>query len=182
MTDSTVDPVGEHLTYNVRDYIDAKQLKKDLAFSPADLSSAMIEQASLFAHYGQLAAEASHQVDVVKVLLENAEAAMSQKIRNKAVDEGEKLTEPMVTAKVAREPYVRNLKRALNKAKRVEATGKMAVESFRHRKDMLVQLGSTSREEMKGELYIRERSARDSALEANKGFALDSLNRIRQNS
>jgi len=63
-------------TYTVRDFVDAGKLKSDLAYSTNDLSDAMMRQASLFSHYGVLLAQASHQVDVVKMLLENTEAAV----------------------------------------------------------------------------------------------------------
>jgi hypothetical protein len=174
-TPTTADAAKEPTTYQVRDFIDAKQLRQDLAYSPNNLTDAMINQASLFSYYGVLAADAAKQVDVVKMLLENTEAAVSQIVRDEAASAGEKVTEGGVATKIARHPRVISMKKALNEAKRVEAIGKTAVESFRHRRDMLVQLGLISREEMKGELSIREKSAREEAVEQQKETALARL-------
>jgi hypothetical protein len=176
-TPTTADAAKEVTTYPVRDFLDAHQLKKDLAFSPNNLTDAMIQQASMFSHYGVLAADASRQVDVVKMLLENTEAAVSQIIRDEVAKAGEKVTEAGIATKIARHQRVVSMKKALNEAKRIEAIGKTAVESFRHRRDMLVQLGLISREEMKGELRIGEKSAREQAAETSKELALSRLAR-----
>lgn len=156
------------MVYEVKDFIDAAQLKRDLEFSPNDLTGAMMAQASLFAHYGVLAANASRQVDVVEMLLENTEAAVYKKVRDEFNLRAEKFTEALLEKTVMRDQRVRSMKSALNEAKRVEALGKTAVEAFRHRRDMLIQHGLISREEMKGELYIRGRSAASEVEDAKK--------------
>ncbi|MTH61095.1 hypothetical protein [Paracoccus litorisediminis] len=140
--------------YAVRDYVDTEQLKRDLTYTPNDLSSAMMVQAGLFSHYGILFAQASKQVDVVKLLLENTEAAVYQMLRAKALQQGEKLTEVQLEKAVSREPRVIAMKKALAEAKQVEGIARTAMEAFRHRKDMLVSQGLISREEMKGDLRI----------------------------
>lgn len=164
--------------YQVRDYVDVGLLKKDLAYSPVNLSDAMMAQASTFSHYGVQHALASQQVDVIKLLLEQTEAAIYQLLRSKAANQGDKLTETQLEKAVSREERVIGMKKALIEAKRIEATAKTAVEAFRHRKDMLIQAGFTAREEMKGELRIMGPSlhaqAQDAAYEAQK-------ERMRQN-
>lgn len=172
---STADPAIVAPGFTVKDFIDAATLRKDMAFSPNDIDTAMMEQASLFVHYGVLHADAQRQVDTVKLLLENTEAAVYKMIRDKAAAGGDKVTEPMLEKSVARHPRVVAMKKALNAAKRVESIGKIAVEGFRHRRDMLVQQGVKLREEMKGELRIAERNASADALEAQKQAALERL-------
>lgn len=174
---TTADPAKESSGYNVVDYIDAAQLKRDLVFSTNDLTSAMMDQASLFAHYGELASRASRQVDVIKLLLENTEAAVYKLIRDDMATKGEKFTEALLEKMVARHARVISMKKALNDAKRIEAIGKTAMEAFRHRRDMLVQQGLISREERKGEIRIAEKSVRDSAMEEQRRIALERLNR-----
>lgn len=176
VTPTTASPVKEAPVYNVRQFLDADRLRKDLSISPADLNTAIIEQASIFAHYGMILADASRQVDVVELLLEQAEAAVYKLLRDQAAVAGEKITETMLEKQVVRHPRVVGFKRALNEAKRVESMCKTAVEAFRQRRDMLIQQGSTSREELKGELRIREVSARDQALEEKKAAFLASRN------
>lgn len=170
---TTADPAKERPAYAVKNFIDAAQLKRDLAFTPNDLTGAMIEQASLFAHYGVLAAEAARQVDIIEMLLENTEAAIYKLIRDEFVAKGEKVTESLLDKTVMRHQRVRGMKNALNEAKRVEAIGKAAVEAFRHRRDMLVQHGLISREEMKGELAIHGRMSREEALSAQRASYLE---------
>ncbi|MGV1754791.1 hypothetical protein [Agrobacterium sp. CG674] len=184
-TPTTADPATAATVYQVKDFIDAQLLRRDQAINGNDLSSAMMEQAAMFSHYGVLAAEASKQVDVVKMLLENTEAAVYQLERaaaNQAAVEAaatkspvEKVTEAMLEKKIARHPRVIAMKKALNDAKRIEATGKIAVESFRHRRDMLVQLGLISREEMKGELKIGVANAREEATKIQGERALSAI-------
>lgn len=148
-------------TIKVVQYIDPIQLKKDLAYSNVDLSSAMVEQAAQFASYGVLASQSSMQVDKMKMLLENTEAEVSRRERDKKALAGEKITEPALAAIVTRHPRVVAAKKALNEAKQIESIGKIAVESFRHRRDMLVQQGLISREERKGELSIALKNAKE---------------------
>lgn len=170
---TTADPVKERPAYQVKSFIDAEQLRRDLAYSQNDLTGAMMTQPSMFAHYGVLAADASRQVDVVEMLLENAEAAVYKIIRDEFAAKGEKTTETMLDKTVMRHPMVRNMKKALNEAKRVEALGKTAVEAFRHRRDMLIQHGLISREEMKGDVYIRGQVSREVAQESQKQSFLE---------
>ncbi len=174
-TELVVAPPKKESVYTVKNYVDALQLKRDLAFSVNDLTSAMMQQASMFSHYGVLAAEASRQVDVVKMLLENTEAAVYQKERDAMAAAGEKPTEALLEKRVARHPRVISMKRALNEAKRVEAIGKTAMEAFRHRRDMLVQQGLISREEMKGEARIAERSVREEAMDHQRTSLLERI-------
>lgn len=166
--------MSEGITYKVKNFIDADEMKRDMAFSPdpVGLSNAMVGQAALLARYGVILADASHQVDTVKMLLENVESVIYKTVREKKMKEGEKFTEPLLQSLVATHPRVVSAKKAVSEAKRVEAICKIAVEGFRHRRDMLIQQGSTSREEMKGELRINEASVRDSVLEAQKQSVL----------
>ena len=161
--------------FEVRQLVDPEQLKRDMTFSPTDLTSAMMEQAALFAHYGVLAAKASRQVDDIKMLLENVEAKVYRKVRDEATAEGVKLTEAQVDKQVVTHEQVISFRKALNEAKQIEAIAKTAVEAFRHRRDMLVQQGLISREEMKGELSIAAKRAHEDELESLKGRYLKRL-------
>ena len=167
--------IVQQTTFQVIDFIDAKQLRRDLGFSPRDLDTAQMEQASLFAHYGELAAKASHQTDVAELLLESTEAAVYKLLRDKAVADKEKVTEAQLEKLVARHTRVVAMKKALNEAKRVEAMGKVAMEGFRQRRDMLMQQGATQREERKGELVTMARSAAADAQELQRAAVLQRI-------
>jgi hypothetical protein len=166
--------------FTVRQIVDPVQLKADMGFSVADLSSAMVQQASLFAHYGTLAAKASRQVDDVKMLLEVTESKVYRKLRDEAAKEGTKLSEAMLEKSVAVHEQVISIKKALNEAKQIEANAKTAVEGFRHRRDMLVQQGLLSREEMKGEVRVGARREYEEADKAQRDRVLQQI-RDRQN-
>lgn len=172
MTENTADPIPVALAYAVKDFIDANMMKSDLSFNPLNLTDAMMQQSSMFSHYGVLAAQASHQVDVIKLLLENTEAAVYKVIRDDMISTGDKYTETLLEKMVSRNSRVIGMKKALNEAKRVESIGKIAVEGFRHRRDMLVQHAFIAREEMKGELRVADKSAREDALDAQKALFL----------
>lgn len=172
---STGDAGTIPMGFEVKNFIDADEMRKDMAFSPNDIDTAMMQQASLFAHYGVLHADALRQVDTIKLLLENTEAAVYKLLRDKMASKGEKFTETLLEKLVSRHDRVVAMKKALNQAKRVEAIGKTAVEGFRHRRDMLIQQGVKMREELKGELRIAERTARDDAVEAQKAAVLERL-------
>jgi len=156
------------LKVKVRNYLDEAQVKKDVGYSLVDISGAQAEQAQLFLHYGMLAAKAARQVDQIKLLLENTEAAVYRVLRDRMIADGEKVTEALLEKLVTRHERVLAVKKALNEAKQIEAVGKIAVEAFRHRKDMLVQHGATEREEMKGELVTKLRSSREDDLNSLK--------------
>jgi hypothetical protein len=163
----------------VINYVDSNQLKRDMSYSTADLSSAMMEQASLFAHYGVLAARASRQVDNIKMLLETREAQVYRAKRSEFDDAGEKITETKLEKIVATSSTIVDLKRALAKARQIEAEAKIAVEGLRHRRDMLIQQGLIQREELKGELTISKRKVADD--EAND-VRERIMNKIKENS
>lgn len=147
-------------SFNVLQFVDTAQLKRDLAYSTADLANARTQQSSFLAHYGELAAKASKQVDDLKLLLEVGEAKAYRTLRDEAVSKGEKVTEALLEKLVIGEPRVIAFKKALNEAKQIEANAKTAVEAFRHRKDMIVQQGADDREEFKSEAAMTAISAR----------------------
>jgi alpha-amylase/alpha-mannosidase (GH57 family) len=160
-------------TFKVVNYIDPQELKKDLTYTPNALTDAMMAQASMFAHYGVLAAKASKQVNTFEFLLETTEAKVHRKLRDAAVAAGEKYTEAGLSKDIMRDPGILKIKRALNEAKQIEAVAKTAVESFRHRRDMLVQHGLISREEMKGEISIAARNIREQEAENTKNRIME---------
>ncbi|RWJ03400.1 hypothetical protein [Mesorhizobium sp.] len=158
--------------FKVRNYIDSAQLKADSAINKLDLSSAMLDQASRLVEYGELHAKAARQVDDVEIILENTIAAVARRLRDEAASSGEKVTETKLDQAVTRHPKVIAAKKALNEAKQIEAVAKIAVEAFKHRRDMLVQLGAYERKEMEGEIAVRVRESREQRAESDKDAVL----------
>ena len=139
----------------VKRFVEAKQLKADLTYSIANLSGAMVEQAAMFSHYATLAAQASRQVDEIDLRLEVVSAQISRELRDEAAKTGTKTTVEGIKNDVLTSARIIALRKALNEAKQIESECKTATEAFRHRRDMLVQLGAHEREEMKGELRTK---------------------------
>jgi hypothetical protein len=160
---------------SVRNVIHAGQLKTDIGINPVDLNAAFMDQASLLVHYGTLAAQASRQVDDMKMLLEAAESTVYRKERDAAATAGTKVTEKMLEMAVAVHPKIVQIKRALNEAKQIESIAKVAVEGFKHRRDMLVGLGASEREERKGELRIMSAESRERVIEETKQRVMERM-------
>ena len=159
--------------YRVRQFIDPEQLRKDSSINLADLTGAAQDQMSWLIHYGELAAQASRQVDDIKLLVDNAEARADRKIRDEMAAAGEKATEPMIEKRIARNETVIKMKRALNEAKQIEAIGKLAIQVFKDRRDMIIQLGASERKQMEGELQIMKGADRERLQENLKNRMLD---------
>lgn len=144
----------EAVTKSLRMLIDARQLAADVNFSATDLDGAMVGQAALFLNYGMIAARAEKQMDDIKIRLDLREAEIDKEIRDRAANDGGKVTESGIMKEIDRHPSIVTLKKIYNEAKMMVKISGVAMESFRHRKDMIVQLGATSREELKGELRM----------------------------
>lgn len=147
----------------VKSFVNPDQAHKDASINDMALTDAFMSQAALFIHYGGQAARAASQVDRYKQLLKVVEAQVDKKIRDKAADEGKKLTEALVEKEVLRHPKVIQVTKALNEAKLHERLADVAMEGMRHRRDMLVQLGATARVEREGELRMTSPEARRGA-------------------
>jgi len=173
--------------------IDPIQLKKNLAFTTADLGTAMMQQASLYSHYGVLAAKAAFQTDKLELSLEIAESKVDRQLRDQTLTAAKAelalahaagdakaklekaLTEAQLAKLIAAHPTVIALKKALNEARQIEAGAKTSLEAFRQKRDMLVQMGAQGREEMKGDLSIRIRGDHEALRDAARK---DSARRI----
>jgi hypothetical protein len=157
----------------VKTYIDADQLRRDVAINENDLSSAMSTQASLFTYYSELNVRAKRQVNNLELLVEIAEGKAAKKLREQAVSLGEKPVQARIDKEVLIDSSVIQAKRALNEAKHVASLCQAAVDALRQRRDMLVQMGNDRREDKKGELRIIENENYRTALESKKQLALE---------
>ena len=154
------------LEVSVKTFVSPEQLQKDLAFSDLDLSTAMMKQASLFAHYAVLAAQAQKQHDDFKMMSDIKESQIDKSIRDKAAEDGTKLTEVLIAKEVARTKEFVLAQKRVNEARMVADLLKNALEAFKQRRDMLVQVGVSIREEMKGKVTVAGSS--DDALRARR--------------
>jgi hypothetical protein len=149
---------------SVKIFIDPEKFKRDIQINPNDLSAGFMEQASLSAYYGMQRAKASEQVDNLKLLLNTKEAILGNKYRDQLTKSGVKATETAIANAIAVDAEYIRVRKALNEAKGVLEMLEACYDSFRHRKDMLVQMGAASRVEMQGELHMKSVEAKETDL------------------
>lgn len=138
----------------IEQFVNAEQFMKDVNFSDSDLTDAMMQQASLFAFYATQNAKAQFQLNNQKMLLDYLESKIDNEIRAQAIADKEKITEKKIEAQIkADRRYLSRLTK-LNEARMAADLAKDSLEAFKHRRDMLIQLGAAQREEMKGELRM----------------------------
>jgi len=101
-------------------------------------------------YYGALAARAAGQAGRFKVYRDAVEAKIATSHRQAAAQTDAKITEAIIAERVNKDPRVVEIRNAYERAKEVEAELKAMAEGIRHRKDMIVQLGVSEREDSKG--------------------------------
>jgi hypothetical protein len=147
--------------------IDVAQFKSETAVSDVNLDKCMMEQNSLRAYYGELAARAEAQASRVKVQVEIKEAELYDKHRKSLAATGEKVTEKAVENAVKLDPVWGAIKNRLIEAETIASINKSLVESLKDRRDMIIQLGADRRDEFKGQARVMaERELRERASDA----------------
>lgn len=136
-------------------FIDADQLQRDLHFTENTINDGMTRQAALFAHYARLSADATYQSDRAKQQVELLEAQLNQRFRDGMVASGTKFTEKAIDAMVIQDSSYQEAQERAHEAKAIASMVASAADSFRHRKDMLIQVGADLRLEKQGELRMK---------------------------
>ncbi|UIS24623.1 hypothetical protein S21ZY_061 [Pseudomonas phage ZY21] len=136
-------------------FIDADQLQRDLHFTELTINDGMTRQAALFAHYARLSADATYQSDRAKQQVELLEATLNQRFRDSMVAAGTKFTEKAIDAMVIQDSSYQAAQERAHEAKAIASMVASAADSFRHRKDMLIQVGADLRLEKQGELRMK---------------------------
>lgn len=146
----------------VQAFINPEELKEDIQYSEAAISNAYSDQASKFVHYAHLAQQAAHQTDRLKSKLDLTEAKIDKEIRDEAADKGSKVTEKYIANQIILDKRYQKALENYHEAKMISGLTKEALDAFRQRRDMLIQVGADLREEMKGELRMRAKEDRKS--------------------
>lgn len=136
--------------------LDVEKFVRDTRISEIDLDKAFLEQSSLRAYYGALAAERESFANRLETVVDAKEATLARQIRAKALDEGKKLSEKMVEELVRSDPSWIKMKNAVYEAQAQASIAKAFVQSLVDRRDMLIQLGADRRDESKGQLRMLE--------------------------
>jgi len=134
-----------------------KKLKDDLTIGP-DLNKEFIRQPGLFFHYAGLLEEAQNELRLLNIKYAVFKAMMDKKIRNRAEEVDEKITEAGIIAKMRRLPKWKKLKKQIAKAEYAVGMLWAARMSMQSKKEMLISLGANYREF--GEIFIKEKKAK----------------------
>lgn len=135
-------------------FIDPNEFKKETQVKDYNLDSCFMEQSSLRAHYGAMAARAEAQASTAKVKFEVLEARLYDHHRKILTDAGAKVTEKMVENAVKTDPRWMAGKENVIEAETIAAVNKSLAISLADRRDMLIQLGADRRDESKGQARL----------------------------
>lgn len=123
----------------VKNLIDPRQLKNDVAFDANNLDGMWATQAGLYVRYGVIAARAEHQATAFKNRLGIIEADLGKEARDTLAASGQKVTEGTVREFVSSHPKMIKAHENYNSALLILNLAKTALEALRHRRDMIVQ-------------------------------------------
>lgn len=143
-------------------FVDPNAFKIETQIKAHDLDTCFMQQSSLRAYYGTMAANAEAQAARSKTKFEVLEARLYDYHRKALTDSGAKVTEKMVENAVKTDPRWLSGKESVIDADTIAAVNKALAISLADRRDMLYQLGADRRDEAKGQARmnaIREEQA-----------------------
>lgn len=117
--------------------------QEELSIDKYKLDEECISHSSRYAYYSEAQAVAKSNVSKAKDKLELVESESNLKIRKKFADEGQKVTESVISCTLAMDSEVIQAKAELREAEEIFGRLSVAVQAFEHRKaelDNLVKL------------------------------------------
>lgn len=149
---------------------DAEEFNRDVQIG-TDLDRDFRNQGSLYSFYSGQLMRASIDMEHKKIRAEVAETRCAKAFREKAAKDGIKITEKVVQEEVTDDSMCIKTRLEYVNAKAVYELIKNCLDALKQRRDMLVQIGAASREEMKGDLRMRSNLADEIAKNARKAAA-----------
>lgn len=134
-----------------------QQMMKDAKIVDASFEEACRSQAGLFAFYAEQSRIASKKELDLKLRIETQEGIAYEKLRNKYEKEGKKITEKALDQELSRDPELIKLRMRYNEVKTDAQMLRDFLEALRQKRDMLVHIGLSRRDEKRGELRIQEK-------------------------
>lgn len=120
----------------------------DIMINQADIGGEMQKQPAHFFYIAEQAVQAEAMFETGKFKLDQTVATLDSQIREKAANEGKKLTEKLIEKEVELHPSYKDAKVHLIKAKANKEMWKAKREAWYQRKDMLVQMAINQRSEL----------------------------------
>ena len=131
----------------VQTFLDMDRVEKDVAINPNNLEDSLYSVAAIYNRYAHLVAKARIQRDGFKSRVKLMEAKVEKAIRAKAIEEGEKLTNPQVASLVGTDSRVVAAELALNEAAAILTACQETLSAISMKRDMLVQLNKNQSRE-----------------------------------
>lgn len=119
--------------------------KKDVTINKTNLSRCMIRQPSLFLKYATIGHRALVDQKRLKMMLERREAYLHRML----AEEHSRVTEKMLTAKCWDDKEYCKVRKMLVRATTSVYIMEQVCRAFEHRRDMLINVGASVREEMR---------------------------------
>lgn len=121
-----------------------QRLASSLKINKEDIDEELIAQSQHFWHVAEAHERAVSQMDKAKLDLDIVEVELDKEIRERMLADGEKITEKQVEAALKREDEWFKSSEAYLKAKATAGRWSALRESYRHRRDMLIELSKRS--------------------------------------
>ena len=122
-------------------------INEEISIDPQNLPAVFSEHPGKFAWYATVHAAAQYVVDQAKLTLDVLRSEVAARLRAITDGKGKKPSEALIASALEGDEQVKDAQRSLIEAKRQEAVLKALREAFTHRRDMLIQLGASEREE-----------------------------------
>lgn len=137
-------------------YIDPARLKRDVAFSTVNIEEAMMTHASMYVHYGVQQSKARGQYERTKAAFEILESRLDNEHRLTLKEENPKTTEAQIRAAVVSDTRWRQGNARLIETRGIYDLASVALEAFSQRRDTLLQMAKTLREEQGSKMRLEE--------------------------
>lgn len=137
-------------------------LEADLSIHETDLNHEFCHQAEIFAKYSTAYELALYEAQIRKAALEVGAARLDYMFRMDAKEKNVKMTEKMVENSVKAHEDFLALEQKLLQAQKITGLLKQAKDAIVQRRDMLIQLGSTQRQERASDITMKANHLKDS--------------------
>jgi hypothetical protein len=131
-----------------------------IKIDPMKLNNEFMTQSANYYHFAKLEGVASAEIMEAKLTLETVEADLYKSIRSDFADKGVKATEKMIATEITEHEKYLVARKGLIKATSTHSIAKAARDAFIQRKDMLIQLGLSKRQENAQEVTIMHENAK----------------------
>lgn len=157
MTDLVAEPKLNDLvpTLRVGDMNFESKLQEDLYVNRSDLNNEFIKHPERYAFYATCYEIAADRENNLNVNLERLYAILDHEKRGELAFSGVKVTEKMIENSVITDDRYVALQNEHISAQRDSAICKAAMIAMQHRRDMLIQLGSSARAEFNADVSLR---------------------------